>query len=122
MGFGYSLDGTCARLGFSNHSKGGVWRFSDLGHDAGQLALQVHCIVRSHDSSMTLKATCMRPGSKNKDDRCVCWVTKAVSGDARLELLNRYMEWGAWGRNCAVKDEHKKLSDDIKRSYGMKIK
>ena len=103
----------CTRRGLVDMSLGKVWRFS-FADAPDREHILIHSIARAYDG-MSIKATCkLHP-------RCGCWMTRVVRGAEVLRLLQDYMDWFVAGRGASEQD-HWRMSQQLKRSYGMHIK
>ena len=108
---GGMLEELCHECGLVDVSDMMVFRFSEPATPLKPVLL-VHSFVRD-GGQFCLKATCQN----RNHGKCVCWITKPVSGLGIAQLLSRLVHWGAAN---VSEEEHHRLGHELKLSYGMK--
>ena len=100
-------------LGLADMSTSGKWAYGGTGDS--KALFTVHKIAKGQSGYDTMKATC------HLHPKCVCWVSKAVSGEQRLPLLKDLIKWGASGRALS-EHGHYNAARQVKMNWGMKVK
>ena len=91
-------------------------RFSDAAGDIQKPIISIDYLADVIGHTINLKAICHR--HKN----CICWVRSKASQNSRLQIVERFVSWGAIGRMQSASDHAASAAEIKVVDFGMRVR